>query len=78
MILGSNEKCELELNRTMIEQILNTKFLGITISSNLRWESHIEIVINQLKRGFSVLSQLTQSLKTSKCKLLFNALIQSF
>ena len=43
------------LNGTNIEQVTNTKFLGVTIDENLTWREHIKMVETKVSKSIAVL-----------------------
>ena len=53
------------------------KFLGITITSNLSWESHITQVANKIKPGIAMLYKIRDLVNETALLQVYHALIQS-
>ena len=60
-----------------IKQITETKFLGITITSNMSWESHIVKVANKIKPAIAILYKVRNLVNTSTLLQIYHALVQS-
>ncbi|KAJ8912879.1 hypothetical protein NQ315_014490, partial [Exocentrus adspersus] len=50
--LGSDSKLRLKYNDTILESTDSVKFLGVWLDCYLRWNVHIDKVINSLNRAF--------------------------
>lgn len=53
---------ELIINKVQLTRVWSTSFLGVTISSDLKWNCQGEILISQLNKALFILSQMIQSL----------------
>ena len=49
----------ISLNGTIIEQVSNTKFLGINIDNKLSWNNHISAISTIVSRNVGVLNRLS-------------------
>ena len=67
---------ELVLNGAEIDQVSEHRFLGITIDSKLRWDSHINNVCKTVSRRVFLLSKLRYFVDIDTRKLFFNAHIK--
>ena len=65
---------KLSIRNTDIEQVQNTKFLGITIDSNLNWAEHIKSVCNKLASVNSLLYRSREFLDKKSLIKLYNTL----
>ena len=60
-----------------IKQVDETKFLGITITSSMSWESHINSVANKIKPGIAILYKVRNLVDTTTLLQIYHAIIQS-
>lgn len=56
------ENFELSINNVQLTRVWNTSFLGVTISSDLKWNCQGEILISRLNKALFIISQMIQSL----------------
>ena len=66
----------LVLNGAKTDQVSEHRLLGITIDSNLRWDSHINNVCKTVSRRVFLLSKLRYIVDIDTRKLFFNAHIK--
>ena len=65
-------------NRSIkIDSTEQTKFLGVTFSSDLSWQSHINTVTKKIKPGIAMLFKLRHSLPTPALLQIYFSLIHS-
>ncbi len=67
---------DLVLNGAKTDQVSEHRLLGITIDSNLRWDSHINNVCKTVSRRVFLLSKLRYIVDVDTRKLFFNAHIK--
>ena len=60
-----------------IDRTDETKFLGVTFTSDLTWHSHINMVIKKIKPGIAMLFKLKHSLPTQSLLQIYFSLIHS-
>ena len=72
------EEINLKVNGTIIEQVTNTKILGIEISHTLSWANHIEQVTRNVSKGIFILKQTSQMMYQKHNLLVYHAFIHSF
>ena len=80
MCLNSKHKPDLlpyVNHHSNVEFITETKFLGIIITSDLSWNSHILYVAKKIKPGIAMLYKLRDSLPTSSLLQIYFSLIHS-
>ena len=46
----------------IVEQVENTKFLGVIINSTLTWEDHIKTVCNKVSKSIGILVRIRTKL----------------
>ncbi|KAG8244467.1 hypothetical protein J6590_108270 [Homalodisca vitripennis] len=65
------------VDNEILEQVEETKFLGLTIDENLAWEEHVNLVIRKTSSGLYALRRLAHSCNIETLKNLYYALIHS-
>jgi hypothetical protein len=65
MLLGTNRKTTVQnnnsniiLDKTSLERVNKTKFLGVTIDDNLTWKNHIDNVGKNISKGVGIINKL--------------------
>ena len=72
-----NQKINLELNGTKVEEKEVAKYLGVLIDNKLSWKSHIEQVKTRLSRGNGMISKIRYYVNDQCLLNLYYAFIQS-
>lgn len=72
-----NSTLSIKINDIKIQQVEITKFLGINISSDLKWNCHISEICKNVRRGIFILKQSNQSLNKKSNVLVYHSFIQS-
>ena len=67
----------LELNNTMIQQVTETKFLGVTIDDKLSWVPHISNLTKTLRSQTGMLYNMKNCIPKSLHKEIYQTLFQS-
>ena len=78
---GSSRKfdtnnCKIFINDQCIEQVNQTKFLGVIIDDKLTWNLHIDHICNKVSKGIGILLRARQVLYGQTLITLYNALIK--
>lgn len=68
---------KLKLNEFTIEEVSETKFLGVIIDNRLSWIPHIENLHKKLKLATGVLSRIKHNIPTENLKSIYHALFES-
>ena len=71
------DKIPLSLNGNEIEEVSETKFLGITIDNQLSWESHLNILHKKLKCCTGQLNRIIDLIPKELHKSLYHTLYES-
>ena len=58
--------------------MFQTKFLGIIIQANLKWDTHINSVANKISKTIGILNKIKYTLATVHLKLLYKCLIEPY
>ena len=53
------------MGNTTLVQLSDTKFLGVILSSDLRWSKHINIVVNKISKNIGIIVKVRHLLPTS-------------
>ena len=67
----------MKINDTVIKQVHDTKFLGVTIDENLNWDKHIKHLKQKLYHSVSTLSLLRKNLPQDLYKDIYFTLFES-
>lgn len=67
----------ISINNIKIQQVKLTKFLGINIASDLKWNVHIAEICKNVRKGIFLLKQSNQNLNKKSNILVYHAFIQS-
>jgi len=55
-----------------------TKFLGIIIQADLKWTSHISILVNKISKTVGIMNKIKYVLTTAHLKLLYQSLVEPY
>ncbi len=47
---------QIKIEDTIIEQVSDIKFLGLTINQHLNWKSHVDKILNKISRNIGILN----------------------
>ena len=76
-ILTENDIPHLMINNTLIEQVTEFNFLGLTVNEFMNWNSHTQKIANKISRTLGVMNRLKRYLPISAMKLMYDSLILS-
>ena len=76
-MISSEPKLNLNINNIPIEQVKETKLLGITLSHTLSWSKHVDNVVSKMGRAVSVTRRISKGLPTDVIRQVLNALVLS-
>ena len=65
------------INNTLIEQVTEFNFLGLTVNEFMNWNSHTQKIANKISRTLGVMNRLMRYLPISAMKLMYDSLILS-
>ncbi len=66
-----------KIEDTIIEQVSDFNFLGLTINQQLNWKSHVDKISNKISRNIGILNKLKHILPLNTKVLIYNSLILS-
>ena len=76
-IITGNDIPRLMINNTLIEQVTEFNFLGLTVNEYMNWNSHTQKIANKISRTLGVMNRLKRYLPLSSMKLMYDSLILS-
>ena len=76
-ILTENDIPHLMINNTLIEQVTEFNFIGLTVNAFLNCNSHTHKIANKISRTLGVMNRLKRYLPISAMKLMYDSLILS-
>ena len=65
----------LDIGGTTLERVTNTKFLGVTVQENLKWDMHIQNVARKTDKINGILYQISPSITSHALRQVYYALI---
>ena len=75
--VGVEPKLDLNINNIPIEQVQETKLLGITLTHTLSWSHQVDKVVSKMGRAVSVTRRISKGLPTDVIRQVLNALVLS-
>lgn len=74
----SDAQFMLSIDGNVLEQVDNTKFLGVFIDSKLTWSKHIEHVSLKISKGLGIMGRLRNSLPMNILLTLYHTLLYPY
>ena len=68
---------DLNLNNVAVEQVQETKLLGVTLDCNLSWSKHIDLLVQKMGRNISIVKRCSSFLTPPLTKLVLQTLALS-
>jgi hypothetical protein len=72
---GLRNSIDLRLNNSNIEQVYSTKFIGVVLDSNLKWDKHIQMVKNKVAKGLGILCKAKKTINRNILVTLYYSII---
>ena len=69
---------QLNINNLPLELVEDTKFLGLIVQSDLKWNQHIKILTNKLHKYSSIIYLIKHCLDKNSLKQIYYGLVYSF
>ena len=67
----------LSINKMPINQVNSTRFLGIILQDNLKWDNHVQLTLQKIRSKVGIFKKLSQIVPTKLLILLYNCIINS-
>jgi hypothetical protein len=80
-ILFGNKKppdVSITIGSEKILRVFHTKFLGVIIQSDLKWNTHINSLTNKISKTIGVINKIKHILATAHLKMLYQSLIEPY
>ena len=55
------------IDNIVIDQVYNTKFLGVVNNSNLTWHDHIKAISNKVSKSIGILLRIRKQMSKMMC-----------
>ena len=68
----------LYMNNEVINNVSDTKYLGVTICSDLSWEKHISATCSKIGYGINILCRLRHKVNQAELLSVYNTIIQPY
>jgi len=69
---------DIRIDNIKIQQVFQTKFLGVIINSNLTWTDHINTVSNKICKSMGIIYKIRQNVHANTLLLLYHTLIHPY
>ncbi len=66
----------IHINNEPLKQVTVSKYLGMKIDSNLKWDDHINVIIPKISSKIGILRSLRKIVPIETLKLLYNAIVR--
>ena len=66
------------VNNQIINEITETKFLGVILDNKLCWDAHIKHISNKMSKSVSILKMLKHTFPTNALKTIYHSLIYPY
>jgi hypothetical protein len=73
-----NSRIDILLAGSKINQVYETRFLGVIISSKLNWNAHIDTVLNKISKTIGIIAKVRHLLPTSATRTLYLCLVEPY
>ena len=67
----------IRIDNISINEVKQTKFLGIVINYNLKWDTHVNNIVSKINKYSSIFFQVRNYLDRNSFKLIYNSLVYS-
>ena len=74
----TKEKLNIHLDTEIFEQKEFAKYLGIYIDENLTWHNHMQMTINKISKGITILRTMRHFLQEKQLKDLYSSFIKPY
>jgi hypothetical protein len=73
-----NKGLDIFIDNTKIEQVTKSKFLGVIITDNLKWNEHIKTISCKISKNIGVIFKIRNNLDKDTLLMLYHSLIQPY
>jgi len=68
----------ININGSEIDLVSNTKFIGVVLDSNLKWDQHINLVKNKISKGIGIICKARKLLDQNTLVTLYYSMIYPY
>ena len=65
------------IDNIIIDQVYNTKFVGVVINSNLSWHDHIKAISSKVSKSIGILLRIGKNVPNDVLLMLYQITIRS-
>ena len=80
-IIFSNKKCKdvnLRIQGASVTRQFDTKFLGVILSSNLKWNKHLDVILAKISKSIGVISKTRHLLPSHLTRMLYLTMVEPY
>ena len=80
MIFGrkKNLTANIVIDNSLLSRQYDTKFLGVILSANLKWNKHIDIVTNKMSKNIGIIAKVRHLLPTHLTRNLYFTMVHPY
>ena len=75
---SNRDNVSITVNNQIINEISETKFLGVMLDNKLYWDAHIKHITDKMSKSVSILKMLKHTFPTSALKTIYHSLIYPY
>ena len=73
-----NGNLTIKIDDTVIEQVNNTKFLGVIINNKLTWDEHIKTIYNKVSKSIGIIYRIRHNIPSATLINLYHTLVHPY
>ena len=74
----NNIQLKLSIGSSLLAKQMDTKFLGVYLSTNLSWNKHIDMVVNEISMNVGIIAKVRHLLLVSHTCTLYKTLVEPY
>ena len=80
IVFGYKNNLDLQIyvNNMLIERQNDVKFLGVILSNDLKWNKHVDFVVNKITKTIGIISKVRHFLPISTTRTLYLTLVEPY
>jgi len=75
---SNHSSLAIKIENSLIEEVHNTKFLGVIINQTLTWNDHIRVVQQKINKNSGIIRKISKSLPHSVLINLYHTLVEPY
>ncbi|MFZ2538662.1 MAG: reverse transcriptase family protein [Oscillospiraceae bacterium] len=73
-----NLSCQIHMLGTVLNRASDSRFLGVIVSHNLKWNKHIDLVISKISKSIGIVSKLRHLLPQTLTRSLYLTMVEPY